>query len=121
MLHRVILGIAFAALSCAALLLGGVAAVESEWAEPRIASWAAERLERSVGLDTIDIRAAWPPRLTIGRLRVSNPKWATSPTLLEVEGLSATFGVAGWFDGHAVVERLGVERLWADLERDGRR
>jgi len=35
MLHRVILGIAFAALLCSGLMLSGVVVLESEWTEPR--------------------------------------------------------------------------------------
>src|SRR3712207_4211208 len=59
-----------------ALLVGAMLAVQSEWAEARLENLIAERIGREVDLEDLRVRAAWPPQVELGRLRIANPEWA---------------------------------------------
>jgi len=103
------------------LLALAVLVLESEWAERRIERFASERLERTVRLDEIDLRFAWPPRIHLDQLRIANPEWAHTKHLLDAEGLAASIQVLPLFTGQVVIDKLSVTRGRAGLEQDGKR
>ena len=105
----------------AALAIGAVLLLESERAEQWIEEQAARRLGRSVAIEGIDLRFAWPPRIGVEALAVGNPQWAHNPHLLDAEDLVITVKLGPLLRRRLVLERLEIARGTAGLERDGER
>jgi AsmA family protein len=103
------------------LLALAIFIVESEWAERRIERFASERLHRTVTLDEIDIRLAWPPEIHLQSLSVANPEWAETKHLIEAEDLLAAVQVLPLFAAQVVIGNLSVARANVGLEQDGQR
>ena len=103
------------------LVVVALAVVQSEWAERWVEARVGKRIERDVNLESVDIDLGWPPTIRLQRLRIANPAWATTPVLIDAEGLSAKVEVPPLLRGRIVVPFLGAERATAGLERDGER
>ena len=104
------------------LLLGAlIAFAESEWAEGWIEGRVAQRIGRAVDLDEIDIELGWPPSVHLARLRIANPEWASTPSLVDAENLTARVGIPPLLKRRVVVPYFGAQRATAGLERSGDR
>ena len=103
------------------LLAVAVFALESEWAERRIEQFASKRLNRAVNLDEIDLRFAWPPRVHLQSLRIANPDWAKTRSLLDAQDLSATVEFLPLFRGRVVIDLLTIGSGRVGLEQQGER
>jgi uncharacterized protein involved in outer membrane biogenesis len=102
------------------LALGAVLLVaQSQWGERWIEARASKQLNREVHIDGISFGWGWPPRIVFGRLRIGNPSWATTPQLVDAEGLYARVAIPPLFAGRIVVPYLGARRANAGLEMDG--
>jgi hypothetical protein len=114
--------IAFGALFAllAALIVAGMALVQSGWAERRLESLAAERIGRHVDIEGLRILAAWPPQVELDVLRIANPDWAREDYLLDARGLGATLAPAPLLRGRLVVA-AAVDEAAVGLQRDGQR
>jgi uncharacterized protein involved in outer membrane biogenesis len=115
----VVIGIIFLlpVLTVGALLL----VVHSEWGERWLEARVSRSLDREVQIDGISLGWGWPPRIIFGRLRIGNPPWATTPNLVDAEGLYARVAVAPLFKGRVIIPYLGARRASAGLEMDGKR
>ena len=103
------------------LLAGAIAVAQSESAERWVEARVAQRIERDVNLEGVEIELGWPPTIHLQRLRIANPAWATTPALIDAERLSAKVEVPPLLRGRIAVPFLGAERATAGLERDGER
>jgi uncharacterized protein involved in outer membrane biogenesis len=95
--------------------------LESEWAERRIEQFATERLNRTVQLDEIDLRLAWPPRIHLQLLRIANPDWAKTQDLVDAQDIAATIEFLPLFSGRVVIDLLTIGSGRAGLEQEGER
>ncbi|HET7731338.1 MAG TPA: AsmA family protein [Usitatibacter sp.] len=104
------------------LLIGAlVLLAQSEWGERKLEAMVAAKLDREVQIEGISLRWGWPPGVIFNRLRISNPKWAKTPNLIDAEGLYARVAVGPLFAGKVVIPYLGARRAEAGLEIDGER
>jgi uncharacterized protein involved in outer membrane biogenesis len=102
------------------LLVGAlVLVVQSQWGETWLEARVSKALDREVQIDGISVLWGWPPGLVFGRLRVSNPPWATTPSLVDAQGLYARFAIPPLFTGRVVVPYFGARKATAGLEVDG--
>jgi AsmA family protein len=120
-LKRLFVAIAVALAIPIVLLAVAIAVVQSESAERWIEARVAQRIEREVNLEGIEIELGWPPTIHLQRLRIANPAWATTPALIDAEKLSARVEVLPLLRGRIAVPFLRAERATAGLERDGER
>ena len=93
--------------------------VRSEWGERWAERQAATRIGRTVELDGIRLRLAWPPIVSLERLRIGNPAWATSPSLIDADGVSARVLVGPLFDRRVVIPYLEANRAQFGIESKG--
>jgi uncharacterized protein involved in outer membrane biogenesis len=96
--------IAFAVLFgvLALLVVGAMLLVRSEWAERQVESVVSERTGREVDIEGLQVLAAWPPQVELAELRIANPPWAKSPTLLHAHKMSMQFEPAALLRGRLV-------------------
>jgi uncharacterized protein involved in outer membrane biogenesis len=121
MARRLLLALG-AAVALAVAALGGLLLVaQSEWGERWIEARASAALGRQVEIEGISIRLGWPPRVIFAHLRIANPPWATTPHLIDAEGLYARIAVPPLFSGHVLMPYVGARRATAGLELDGTR
>ena len=105
-----------------AALVGGLLLVaQSEWGERWVERRVASHLHREVSLEDISIKLGWPPRVTLAKLRISNPDWAETSDLIDAEGLYARVAVPPLFRGRVVIPYLGATMATAGLEMDGKK
>lgn len=98
-----------------------VLVAQSEWGERWLEARVSGMIDREVRIDGISLGWGWPPRIIFGHLRIGNPPWATTPALVDAEGLYARVAVPPLFKGQVVVPYLGARRATAGLELDGKR
>lgn len=98
-----------------------VLVAQSEWGERWLEARVSGTIDREVRIDGISLGWGWPPRIIFGHLRIGNPPWATTPALVDAEGLYARVAVPPLFKGKVVVPYLGARRATAGLELDGKR
>jgi hypothetical protein len=103
------------------LLIGAILVAQSEWAERWIEARVGERIGREVDIEALDFDLAWPPVVNLASLRIGNPAWATTPNLVDAEGLYARVAIPPLFRGKVVVPYLGAAVATAGLEIDGKR
>ena len=96
-----------------------VLAAKTQWGERWIEARVANSLHREVQIQGISFRWGWPPGLVFAHLRIGNPKWATTPALVDAEGLYARVMVPPLFRGRFVIPYLGANRAQSGLEMDG--
>ena len=100
--------------------LGTVVLVaKTPWGERWIEARVANSLHREVQIQGISFRWGWPPGLVFAHLKIGNPKWATTPALVDAEGLYARVMVPPLFRGRVVIPYLGANRAQSGLEMDG--
>jgi uncharacterized protein involved in outer membrane biogenesis len=95
--------------------------VHSEWGERWLEARVSKTLEREVQIDGISLGWGWPPRIIFGHLRIANPPWATTPNLVDAEGLYARVAIPPLLKGRVIVPYMGARRAAAGLEMDGKR
>jgi uncharacterized protein involved in outer membrane biogenesis len=93
--------------------------VQSAWAERWVEARASGALHRQVELSDIRLHLGWPPSITFGRLRISNPSWAATRELVDAQGLSAQVMVPPLFVGKVVIPWLEARQAVAGLEMQG--
>jgi uncharacterized protein involved in outer membrane biogenesis len=98
-----------------------VIVAQTPWGERWVEARAAAALNREVTIHGIHFSWDWPPRITFDRLRISNPKWATTPSLVDAEALYARVLVGPLFARKLVIPYLGANRAEAGIELDGDR
>ena len=103
------------------LLIVAVAVAQSEWAERWIETRVGERIGREVDIEDVDLDVAWPPIVNLASLRISNPEWAKTPSLIDARNLSARVEVLPLFKRRLVIPFLGADAATAGIERDGTR
>jgi AsmA family protein len=104
------------------LVLGALMlAAQTGWGERWIEARASGLLDRKVEIGGISFRWGWPPGVVLGRLRISNPEWAKSPSLIDAEDVSARVAVPPLFAGRVVLPYLGARKAEAGLEADADR
>lgn len=117
------IGIVVAAVLLAPLVLVALllAVAQTEWAERSLERMVSSRLEREVEIDGISFRWGWPPGVVFAKLRIGNPEWASTPNLIDAEGLYARVRVGPLLAGRVVMPYLGANRATAGLEMDSKR
>src|SRR4051812_12816251 len=66
--------------------VGGLVLVaKTQWGERWLEARVSSTLERPVQIDGISFRWGWPPGLVFAHLRIGNPKWATTPALVDAQ------------------------------------
>ncbi|HEX4886108.1 MAG TPA: AsmA family protein [Casimicrobiaceae bacterium] len=122
MAHRRALA-ALAALILVPLLLLGAAVgvVQSEWGERWAEGAIARRIDREVQIEDVDVDLGWPPAVHLGRLRVGNPAWATTPDLIDAYGVHAVVEVLPLLRRKLVLPFLSARKATAGLESDAGR
>jgi uncharacterized protein involved in outer membrane biogenesis len=115
----VILGIIFLLPLVAVVAL--VLVAQSEWGERWLEARVGEQLNRDVQISGISFGWGWPPRIIFGHLRIGNPPWATTPALVDAEGLYARVAIPPLFAGRVIVPYAGARRASAGLELAGTR
>ena len=105
------------------LPLAAVAALvlvaQSPWGERWLEKQVATRIHRDVDIEGIRLHAAWPPRISFARLRISNPQWAKTPNLVDGRDLSARVEIPPLFHGRIVVPLVEARAAEAGLEKRG--
>ena len=88
---RRVISIAVAALVLLPLaIVGGVVLlVQSEWGERWLETQVSDRIHREVQVEDIRVQWAWPPMLHFERIRIANPDWAQTPSLIDGTNLYA--------------------------------
>ena len=101
------------------LALGSLILIaQTQWGERWVEARASARLDRKVEIDGISFQWGWPPGITLGRLKISNPDWAKTPNLVDAEGVSARVAVPPLFAGRVLIPYLGARKAEAGLEMD---
>ena len=98
-----------------------VAVAQTEWAERSLERMVSGKLEREVQVDDIGFRWGWPPGVVLAKLRIGNPSWASTPSLIDAEGLYARVELLPLLRGMVVIPYLGAARADAGLETDGQK
>ncbi|HZZ92208.1 MAG TPA: AsmA family protein [Usitatibacter sp.] len=98
-----------------------VLAAKTQWGERWLEARASRQLQREVQIDGISFGWGWPPRIVFAHLKIGNPKWATTPALVDADGLYARVMIPPLFTGRVVIPYLGANRAQAGLEMDGDR
>ena len=96
-----------------------VLVAKTPWGERWIEARVANSLHREVQIQGISFRWGWPPGLVFAHLKIGNPKWATTPALVDAEGLYARVMVPPLLRGRVVIPYLGANRAQSGLEMDG--
>ena len=96
-----------------------VLVAKTPWGERWIEARAANSLHREVQVQGISLRWGWPPGLVFAHLKIGNPKWATTPALVDAEGLYARVMVPPLLRGRVVIPYLGANRAQSGLEMNG--
>jgi uncharacterized protein involved in outer membrane biogenesis len=119
--RRVLVVLAALLLTPVALLAIAIMVVQSEWAERFVEQRIANRIDREVQIEGIDIELGWPPAVNLERLRIGNPAWARTPNLVDATGLHARVAVPPLFRRQIVIPFLSARAATAGLELDGTR
>jgi uncharacterized protein involved in outer membrane biogenesis len=115
-LRRLLVALAIVVLAPLVLLGALLLVAQSAWAERWIEARASQALHRDVRIEDVGLHFGWPPRITFGRLRISNPDWALTRELVDARDLSARVEVPPLFAGRIVVPYLEAASAVAGLE-----
>jgi AsmA family protein len=99
-------------------LVALVVVAQTPWGERWIEARASGMLDRKVEIGGISFLWGWPPGIVLGRLKVSNPEWAKTPSLVDAEGVYARVAVLPLFAGRVLIPYLGARKAQAGLEMD---
>jgi uncharacterized protein involved in outer membrane biogenesis len=98
-----------------------VLVAKTQWGERWLEARVANSLQREVQIDGISFRWGWPPGVVFAHLKIGNPKWASTPALVDANGLYARVMIPPLLRGRLVIPYLGASRAQAGLEMDGDR
>src|SRR4051812_18829365 len=102
--------------------VGGLVLVaKTQWGERWLEARVSGSLQRQVQIDGISFRWGWPPGIVFAHLKIGNPKWATTPALVDAQALYARVMIPPLLRGRVVIPYLGANRAQAGLEMDGDR
>jgi AsmA family protein len=106
-----------------ALLIGSAALFVAlfDWnlLRDRAARMASERLEREVTIEALDVRLGAHPSVRLTGLRIANPEWASTPTLLQAERVAITTSFWTLIRGRLILEDVEVVGPRVALEQRG--
>lgn len=117
--RRIALIVAVVLLLPLALLGAVVLIVQSEWGERWLEARVGGTTHREVHLEKIRLHATWPPTVTLGKLRIANPSWATTKDLVDASDMSFTVEVAPLFEKRIVLPTVRASIANAGLEQKG--
>jgi uncharacterized protein involved in outer membrane biogenesis len=120
-LRRVLIIVGIVLLLPLLALAGLVLVAQSEWGERWLEARVSRQLDREVQIEGVSLGWGWPPRIVFGRLRIGNPSWATTPNLIDAEGLYARVMVPPLLRGQVIVPYIGARKAVSGLEMDGDR
>jgi len=115
----VILVVALIVLIPIALLAAAILVVQSEWGERWVERQVSARIHRDVQVNDIEVKLQWPPAFTFGKVRIANPSWASTPALVDAQGLYAQVLFLPLFEKRVVIPYLGARSAEAGLEMQG--
>ena len=103
------------------LVLAGAAILvaQSPWGERWLETRIGATIHREVQLEKIRLLPTWPPTVTLDKLRIANPPWATTKDLVDASGISLTVAVAPLFHGRIVLPTVRANVANAGLEHKG--
>src|SRR4051812_44330789 len=102
--------------------VGGLVLVaKTQWGERWLEARVSSSLHREVQIDGISFRWGWPPGIVFAHLKIGNPKWATTPALVDAQALYARVMIPPLLKGRVVIPYLGANRAESGLEMDGDR
>jgi AsmA family protein len=94
---------------------------QSQWGERWLEARFSKRLGREVQLSGISFGWGWPPSVFVEQLKIGNPPWATTPALLDAQGLHARVMIPPLFARRIVIPHLGARQARSGLEMEGER
>jgi uncharacterized protein involved in outer membrane biogenesis len=121
MVRRILIVLAVIVVLPLIALAGGVLLVQSEWGEAWLEKQVAQRIQREVEIEDIRVRWEWPPALAFDRVRIGNPQWAKTPSLIDANGLYAQVRLGPLFRKRIVIPYLVARQAEFGLETDGER
>ena len=102
------------------LAIGGLILVaQSEWGERWLEKQVAGRIHRDVQIEDIRVHLGWPPAVSFEKLRISNPQWAKTNSLVDASGLLARVEIPPLFHRRVVVPLVQARSAEAGLEQKG--
>lgn len=119
--RRVVVVLAAIALAPVAVLTALLIAAQSEWGARWVSARLSAQIHREVSVEGISFGWGWPPAIYLANLRIGNPAWATTPQLVDAQGMYARVMVPPLFAGRIVVPYLGARSASSGLEMDGER
>jgi uncharacterized protein involved in outer membrane biogenesis len=121
MVRRVLIILAVVVLLPLIGVAGAVLLVQSEWGEAWLEKQVAQRIHRDVEIEDIKVRWGWPLALAFDRVRIGNPEWAKTPSLIDANGLYAQFELGPLFRRRIVIPYMAARQAQFGLETDGER
>lgn len=115
--RRLLIGLAILLLLPVIFVAGALAVVESQWAENWVEARMASALGREVDLEGIDVELGRPLAVGFKRLRIGNPSWAETKSLIDAYDLQALVEIAPLFEGRFEVAYLGAKKASFGIER----
>jgi len=103
------------------LLFGALLVCESEWGESWVENRLASALGREVDIEGVDIELGLPLTVKLAKLRIGNPEWAETPSLVDATDVRALVEILPLFDKQLVLPYLGAKSATVGLERQGDR
>jgi uncharacterized protein involved in outer membrane biogenesis len=101
------------------LVAGAWLFLQSAWAERWVEARVSGQIQREVEIERIRIKPTWPPTVTLGKLRIANPPWASTPDLVNAEGITFTVEIPALFDKRIVVPFVQANVARAGIEQKG--
>jgi uncharacterized protein involved in outer membrane biogenesis len=94
---------------------------QSQWGERWLEARLSKHLGREVQVSGISFGWGWPPSVFVEQLRIGNPPWATTPSLVDAQGLHARVMIPPLFARRVVIPHLGARQASSGLEMEGER
>jgi hypothetical protein len=82
----------------------------SEWVSAGSRSRSRAASTAKCEIDGIRLHRAWPPEISFERLRIGNPRWATTPNLVDADRLAARVEIPPLFTRSRAADRAGAPR-----------
>ncbi len=117
--RRIVVIVAVLTLLPVVVLGALVLLAQSEWGERWLEARASAAIHREVQIENIRLHATWPPTVTMDKLRIGNPPWATTKNLVDASGLSFTVAIAPLFEKRIVLPSVRAGVASAGLEQKG--
>ena len=121
MVRRVLIILAVIVILPLIAIAGAVLLVQSERGEAWLEKQVAQRIHREVEVENIRVQWEWPLALTFERVRIGNPEWAKTPSLIDANGLYAQVLLGPLFRERIVIPYMVARKAEFGLETDGER